>query len=161
MNPSTGAIMELPQTWNKYSYEYNRPLYGTDRMAGAHRALEQLSVVCRGGDRPREAIRQQRLQLGYREKGAGKKSEQMLLAVLYRAQSQVQQVEHRLLSMLLQVTTGNIVGGAVTRSLDPNATDTPLLWVLFLRMHYQDLLEVELGTWRVSSFIFQMNPTLA
>ncbi len=25
-----GAIMELPQTWNKYSYEYNRPLYGTD-----------------------------------------------------------------------------------------------------------------------------------
>lgn len=24
------AIMELPQTWNKYSYEYNRPLYGTD-----------------------------------------------------------------------------------------------------------------------------------
>jgi RHS repeat-associated protein len=25
-----GAILELPQTWNKYSYEYNRPLYGTD-----------------------------------------------------------------------------------------------------------------------------------
>ena len=25
-----GAIMELPQTWNKYSYEYNRPMYGTD-----------------------------------------------------------------------------------------------------------------------------------
>jgi RHS repeat-associated protein len=25
-----GAIMELPQIWNKYSYEYNRPLYGTD-----------------------------------------------------------------------------------------------------------------------------------
>jgi RHS repeat-associated protein len=25
-----GAILELPQTWNIYSYEYNRPTYGTD-----------------------------------------------------------------------------------------------------------------------------------
>ncbi len=25
-----GAILELPQTWNKYSYMYNRPTYGTD-----------------------------------------------------------------------------------------------------------------------------------
>jgi hypothetical protein len=24
------AIMELPQTWNKYNYEYNRATYGTD-----------------------------------------------------------------------------------------------------------------------------------
>jgi hypothetical protein len=38
------AILELPQTWNKHSYEYNRPLYGTDPDGGCPPCIG--AIIC-------------------------------------------------------------------------------------------------------------------
>ena len=39
------VIMELPQTWNKYSYVYNRPTYSTDPDGHCPLVLERLLVA--------------------------------------------------------------------------------------------------------------------
>jgi hypothetical protein len=90
-----GAIMELPQTWNKYSCEYNRPLYGTDPDGRCPPCIGAIvgGVVEGGFDLGKQLWNNGgNLDLG---KMAGKKWERISSVVLLQARLLAQQVVHR------------------------------------------------------------------
>ena len=123
----TGQILELPQSWNKYAYEYNRPLYGSDPdglcppCAGAIIGGVIEGVYSAGS---------QYISNGYSFSGAGFSGQKVIANVIGGAVSGAiagatggaSIVAEAFIGDVAAGATGNIVGGAVTRALDPSVS---------------------------------------
>jgi len=118
-----GAIMELPQTWNKYSYEYNRPLYGTDPDGRCPPCVGAVigGVVQGGFDLGKQLYNNggSLSKVSWGEVGANTAGG-ALTGALAGATGGASLVESAVVGDLAAGATSSIVGGAVTRSLDPN-----------------------------------------
>ena len=117
--------MELPQTWNKYSYEYNRPTYGTDPDGRCPPCVGAfIGGVLQGGfDLGKQLYHNGgNLDLGKRgweEVGANFLGG-AVAGALAGASGGTSLLASGLAGDLTAGATSNIVGGIVTRSLDPN-----------------------------------------
>jgi RHS repeat-associated protein len=128
-----GVIMELPQTWNKYSYEYNRPTYGTDPDGRCPPCIGAVigGVVEGGFDLGKQLYKTGGSfskedgfswgELGANMAGgvisgaiAGATGGASLIGTAGVASSEI-------IGDLAAGVTGSVVGGAVTRGLDPNS----------------------------------------
>jgi RHS repeat-associated protein len=124
-------ILELPQTWNRYSYEYNRPLYGTDPDGRCPPCIGAIigGVVEGGFDLGKQFINNgYSLDIGkkgWEEVGANFVGG-AVAGALAGATGGASLVGSALIGDVAAGTTSGIVGGIVTRSLDPNATEEPL-----------------------------------
>jgi RHS repeat-associated protein len=127
------AIMELPQTWNKYNYEYDRPLDGSDPdgrcppcvgaiIGGVAEGLVDLGkqLVNNGG----QLTGSNGVKWG--EVGANVVGGAVAggLAV---ATGGASLVESAIVGDIAAGGTANIVGGVVTRTLDPNTQSNDVL----------------------------------
>jgi RHS repeat-associated protein len=127
-----GAIMELPQTWNKYSYEYNRPLYGTDPNGRCPPCIGAIigGVVQGGFDLGKQLYNNGgNLDLGkkgWEEVGANFVGG-ALTGALAGATGGASLVESAVVGDLAAGATSSIVGGIATRGLDPNTPSNDVL----------------------------------
>ncbi len=124
------AIMELPQTWNKYSYEYNRPLYGTDPNGYCPPCVGALigGVVEGGFDLGKQLYNNggSLSKVSWGEVGANTLGGAVAggLAV---ATGGASLVESAVVGDIAAGGTANLVGGVVTRALDPNTSSDDVL----------------------------------
>ena len=116
--------MELPQTWNKYSYEYNRPLYGTDPDGRCPVCIGAVvgGVVEGGFDLGKQLYNNggSLSKVSWGEVGANVAGGAVAGAIAGATGGA---------SLIMDAAagaTGNIAGGIVTRSLDPNSTEDAL-----------------------------------
>jgi RHS repeat-associated protein len=121
-----GAILELPQTWNKYSYEYNRPLYGTDPDGRCPPCIGAIvgGVVEGGFDLGKQLYNNGGNLSGvsWREVGANTLGGAVAggLAV---ATGGASLVESAVVGDVAGSITGNLVGGVVTRAAEGDDAD--------------------------------------
>ena len=125
-----GAIMELPQTWNKYSYEYNRPTFGTDPDGRCPPCVGALigGVLQGGFDAGKQFIHNKYSFNNFSGKEfLANVAGGAVAGGLAGATGGASLVESALVGDLAAGTTSNIVGGIVTRSLDPNTPSNDVL----------------------------------
>jgi RHS repeat-associated protein len=125
-----GAIMELPQTWNKYSYEYNRPLYGTDPDGRCPPCIGAIigGVVQGGFDLGKQLYNNggSFSKVSWGEVGANTVGG-AVTGALAGATGGASLLESAVVGDLAAGTTSSIVGGIVTRGLDPNTPSSDVL----------------------------------
>ena len=131
-----GAILELPQTWNKYSYEYNRPTYGTDPDGRCPPCIGAIiggvvgGVVEGGFDLGKQLYNNSGhladLNLG--EVGANVVGGAVAGAIA-GATGGASLVANAFIGDVAAGATGNIVGSIVTRALDPNTSSDEVMSV--------------------------------
>jgi len=125
-----GAIMELPQTWNKYSYEYNRPTYGTDPDGRCPPCAGAIigGVVEGGFDAGKQFI-----QNGYsfnnfnRQEFFANVAGGAVSGAIAGATGGASIVANAFIGDVAAGATGNIIGGVVTRALTPNTSSSEVL----------------------------------
>jgi len=127
-----GAIMELPQTWNKYSYEYNRPLYGTDPDGQCPPCIGAIigGTIQGGFDLGKQLYNNggSFSKVSWGEVGANAAGGAVAGAIA-GATGGASIVANALVGDVAAGMTGNIVGGAVTGALDPNTSSDEVLSV--------------------------------
>jgi len=125
-----GAIMELPQTWNKYSYEYNRPTYGTDPDGRCPPCIGAVigGVVEGGFDLGKQLYSNggSFSKVSWGEVGANAAGGAVAGAIA-GATGGASIVANALIGDVAAGATGNVVGNAVTRALDPNTSSDEVL----------------------------------
>jgi RHS repeat-associated protein len=124
------AITELPQTWNKYSYEYNRPTYGSDPNGYCPPCVGALigGVVEGGFDLGKQLYNNggSLSKVSWGKVGANTLGGAVAggLAV---ATGGASLVESAVVGDIAAGGTANVVGGVVTRVLDPNTPSDDVL----------------------------------
>jgi len=125
-----GAIMELPQTWNKYSYVYNRPTYGTDPDGRCPPCIGAIvgGVVEGGFDLGKQLWNNggSLSTVSWGEVGANAAGGAVAGAIA-GATGGASIVANALIGDVAAGATGNIVGNVVTRVLDPNSSKDEVL----------------------------------
>jgi len=124
------AIMELPQSWNKYTYEYNRPTYGTDPDGRCPPCIGAVigGVVEGGFDLGKQLYNNggQFSQVSWGEVGANVVGGAVAGAIA-GATGGASLVANAAVGDVVAGVTSGVVGGVVTRTLDPNTTSDEVL----------------------------------
>ena len=124
-----GAVLELPQTWNKYSYVYNNPLSRTDPDGRCPICIGAVvGGVVEGGFDLGKQLYNNGGHLGnvsWGEVGANAVGGAIAGAVAV-ATGGASLVESAVVGDVAAGVTSNVVGNIATRALDPNNTDDVL-----------------------------------
>ena len=124
------VILELPQSWNKYSYVLNRPTYGSDPDGRCPWCVGAVvGGVVEGGfdlykqlSKPGASLSTVDLkELGANVAGGA------VAGALAVATGGASLVESAIVGDIAAGGTANIVGGVVTRALDPNTSGEEVL----------------------------------
>ena len=123
------VILELPQSWNKYSYELNRPNYGTDPDGRCPWCVGAIvgGVVEGGFDLGKQWLQKGSLsEVSWKEVGANALGGAVAGAVAV-ATGGASLVGSAVADNIIGSTVGNVVGGVVTRETDPNTPSADVL----------------------------------
>jgi RHS repeat-associated protein len=124
------VILELPQSWNKYSYELNRPTYGTDPDGRCPWCVGAIvgGVVEGGFDLGKQLYNNggSLSKVSWGEVGANTVGG-AVAGALAVATGGASLVESALVGDIAAGGTANVVGGVVTRALDPNTKSDDVL----------------------------------
>jgi RHS repeat-associated protein len=123
------VIMELPQTWNKYTYVYDRPTYATDPDGRCPPCIGAIigGVVEGGFDIAKQLYRtggsfSKAKGFSWGEAGANFAGG-VVAGAIAGATGGTSIVADAFVGDVTAGVTSNMVGGVVTRSLDPNSDD--------------------------------------
>ena len=123
------AVLELPQTWNKYSYVYNRPTYGTDPDGRCPVCVGAIvgGVVEGGFDLGKQLYSNggDLSGVSWREVGANALGG-AVAGALAVATGGASLVENAVIGDVLAGGTSNVVGGIVTRTAEGKDADEVL-----------------------------------
>ena len=124
------VILELPQSWNKYSYELNRPTYGTDPDGRCPWCVGAIvgGVVEGGFDLGKQLYNNggSLSKVSWGEVGANAVGG-AVAGALAVATGGASLVESAVVGDIAAGGTANVVGGVVTRALDPNTKSDDVL----------------------------------
>jgi RHS repeat-associated protein len=124
------VILELPQSWNKYNYELNRPTYGTDPDGRCPWCVGAIvgGVVEGGFDLGKQLYNNggSLSKVSWGEVGASTVGG-AVAGALAVATGGASLVESAVVGDIAAGGTANIVGGVVTRALDPNTKSDDVL----------------------------------
>ena len=127
-----GAVLEVPQTWNKYSYTYNNPLSRADPDGRCPICIGAVvgGVIEGGYDLGKQLYNNggnlSAVSLG--EVGANVVGG-AISGALAVATGGASLVENAVVGDIAGGATGNIIGNVVTRALDPSTSSTDVLSV--------------------------------
>jgi RHS repeat-associated protein len=125
-----GVIMELPQSWNKYSYVINRPLFASDPDGRCPWCVGAIvgGVVEGGFDLGKQLYNNggSLSKVSWGEVGANTVGG-AVAGALAVATGGASLVESAVVGDIAAGGTANVVGGAVTRALDPNTKSDDVL----------------------------------
>jgi RHS repeat-associated protein len=125
-----GVILELPQSWNKYNYELNRPTYGTDPDGRCPWCVGAIvgGVVEGGFDLGKQLYNHggNFSQVSWGEVGANALGGAVAGAVAVGTGG-LSLIGSSVADGIIGNTVGNVVGGVVTRAADPNTPGSDVL----------------------------------